>query len=147
METPKTEPNASAHPVEYPGFWEHNGLTKRETMFIQFAASAPQEIPRWFDYKRGDRPEPPTHWSSMKDGEDKLLCKNWHDDPCWELRESHEHLAWYQDAWDLYQEKCREVDQRDQIQYYFTWRMHYAQMMTDYAIETLNKPSTDEPGA
>ena len=145
METPKTDPNAAANPVKYPEFPEHNGLTKRETMFIQFAASAPQEIPAWFEFEKPFKyPTRPADWESMPEDPQRERCKDWHRDPCYDLGPED---AWYQKQFDTYNEARAQVDRDNNAERYFEWRMHYAKIMTDCTVRTLNKPATDEPGA
>jgi hypothetical protein len=106
-----------------------DGLTKRE----YFAAHAP-EIPNWFANKLSPTPKKPKSWMEIKwsNQEETDLIRSWWSDPIFDLPE---HLIWYQQEWQEYNELYNEWNRQNIIDRYFQWRIFYA----DNLINELNK--------
>lgn len=95
------------------------GMTKRET-FSLYAPPAPD----WFSYEsKLTEPKQPKSWIDMEDGPDKIECKNWQYDPCYDLPD---HLKWYQEAWEDYKRQRHAHVIRLKSEFYFAWRLYFA---------------------
>lgn len=106
------------------------GLTKREL----FALNAPDTIPEWFEHKEIEiKVASLPNWYDIKDEKDRNMCKDWVNDPCFELPE---HLKWFSDAFDKRSDDMNRSLKIIQEAKYFQWRKYYA----DALLTELEKP-------
>jgi hypothetical protein len=135
-----TNANDDVHPVVKPGFvygdgsYEEttvkSGLTKHEF----FAAHAP-EIPTWFIHKQEQAPQKPTYNEATITEDDKAEIRQWLHDPIFDLSN---HLSWYQDKWQEYNDECRVWEYKNTVSRFFQWRIFYAYNL----IAELNKKNS-----
>lgn len=103
------------------------GMTLRQ----YYKAHAPKEIPNWFwpDVEHEIPPMPKV--SAFVDEDTQKAARSWVEDPCWDLRDTHPRLAWFEDACIAHWNAKNERDRLKTIERARQWPGHWADLMLD----------------
>lgn len=107
----------------------HPGMSLRQ----YYKAHAPTKIPTWFQHvepSKLDIPDMPD-WTKLETEEHRSAALSWVNDPCWDLRDSHPELAWFQDQAEAHWMVQQAWEWRDLIARAQQWPGYWADMMLE----------------